>query len=107
MRKYNIIFLLVIFFSFSSFSYAVKKEDSNSKLIEFYQNHISNIDGDRCPMYPSCSSYSQKAFKKHGFFLGWVMTFDGSEVAFSEIIEIDGKRKCFDPVEFNDFWWKE
>ena len=77
----------------------------------FYQNVISPVDGDRCPSLPTCSSYSAEAFKKHGFFIGWLMTVDrliheGSEEAkVSPIINQDGKWKLLDPVQNNDFWW--
>jgi len=37
---------------------------------------ISRVDGDRCPMYPTCSAYSVEVFKRYGFLKGFVMTFD-------------------------------
>ena len=89
-----------------------KQEKSNNILVAFYQNHISKIDGSRCPMHPSCSSYFQQAFKKHNFMIATIMTFDrllrcgGDELKFSSIIEIESnKKRCFDPVAHNDFWW--
>ena len=45
-------------------------------LASIFREHISAVDGDRRPSLPSCSSYSVLAFKKHGFFIGWVMTVD-------------------------------
>lgn len=79
-------------------------------LAAFYRDHISPVDGSRCPSMPSCSSYSTRAFQKHGFFKGWVMTVDrlfheGEEVRFSPLIDVDGEWKIFDPLENNDFWW--
>ncbi|MBW1721787.1 MAG: membrane protein insertion efficiency factor YidD [Deltaproteobacteria bacterium] len=80
-------------------------------LVSFIWKHISAVDGDRCPSYPSCSAYSRKAFKKHGFFIGWIMTVDRlihegqEEYATSPAILSDGKWKIYDPVENNDFWW--
>ena len=44
--------------------------------VSLYRNHISAVDGDRCPSLPSCSSYSFNAMKKHGFLIGWIMTVD-------------------------------
>ena len=79
--------------------------------VSFYRNHISPIDGDRCPSVPSCSAYAVHAIKKHGFFMGWLMTVDrliheGSEEAqISPVVFSHGKWKIHDPVENNDFWW--
>jgi len=80
-------------------------------LLNLYRDHISPIDGDRCPSLPTCSSYSVQAMEKHGFFLGWVMTVDrllheGQEEAeVSPVVYHEGKWKLFDPVRNNDFWW--
>lgn len=80
-------------------------------LASFYKTVISPVDGDRCPSLPTCSTYSVEAFKKHGFFVGWIMTVDrliheGSEEAMvSPIVYRDGKWKLLDPIENNDFWW--
>lgn len=72
--------------------------------------HISEVDGKRCPSEPSCSSYSSQAFRKHGFFVGWVMTVDrliheADEGRQSPLVRRDGQFKILDPVEDNDFWW--
>lgn len=72
--------------------------------------HISAVDGDRCPSEPTCSSYSVEAFRKHGFFIGWMMTVDrliheADEGRWSPLVRRDGEFKIFDPVENNDFWW--
>ncbi len=79
--------------------------------INFYQKHISPIDGDRCSSYPSCSQYSNIAIKKHGIFLGWIMASDrlircGRDTStLSKKIVINSNVFVFDPVESNDFWW--
>jgi len=75
-----------------------------------FRDHISGVDGDRCPSIPSCSSYSVAAFKKHGFFIGWVMTVDrliheANEASVSPVVYHKGRFKILDPVENNDFWW--
>ena len=44
--------------------------------IRFYQHYVSPVIGDRCQMYPSCSSYAIQAIKKHGCLIGSVMTSD-------------------------------
>ena len=80
-------------------------------LLNIYRDHISPVDGGRCPSMPSCSSYSVEAFKKHGFFLGWIMTVDrliheGKEESLvSPLVFSKGTWKLYDPVENNDFWW--
>lgn len=79
----------------------------------FFSQYISPIDGDRCPMHPSCSQYSRRAFQKHGLILGWIMTCDRlmrcgrDELTASPRVVVDGTLKCHDPVESNDFWWSE
>jgi hypothetical protein len=81
------------------------------RLLSLYKNHISPVDGIRCPSYPSCSSYAEQAFKKHGFVIGWMMTVDRlihegkEETSVSPFVVVDGEAKIFDPVENNDFWW--
>ena len=80
-------------------------------LISIYRNYISPVDGDRCPSYPTCSSYSIMAIKKHGFFMGWIMTVDrlihegSEETKVSPMIFSGGRWRIYDPVENNDFWW--
>jgi Putative membrane protein insertion efficiency factor len=80
-------------------------------LVTLYREHISPIDGDRCPSLPTCSSYSVHAMEKHGFFLGWMMTVDRlihegqEETKVSPVVYHEGKWRIFDPVWNNDFWW--
>ena len=82
-----------------------------SWLVSFYRDHISAVDADRCPSIPTCSSYAVKSFKKHGFFIGWMMTVDrlihegNEEQSVSPSVYSGGKWKIYDPVENNDFWW--
>ena len=81
------------------------------RLVTFYRDTFSAVDGDRCPSVPSCSSYSIDAFRKHGFFVGWMMTVDRlihegeAETRVSPTLYSRGGLKIFDPVENNDFWW--
>ena len=86
------------------------KENAGVWLASFFRDVISPVDGDRCPSLPSCSSYSVKAFKKHGFFTGWVMTVDrliheADEGSVSPSVYHNGRLRTLDPVENNDFWW--
>lgn len=81
--------------------------------VEFYRKHISTVAGNRCRMYPSCSQYCIDAFKKHGSVMGYIMSCDRllrcgrDEVRLSPPVWINGKRRCYDPVSNNDFWWKQ
>ena len=80
--------------------------------VRFYQHYISPVIGDRCPMYPSCSAYSIEAIKKHGFFIGIIMTADrliheSDEMNLAPLIQIGDELRAWDPVENNDFWWAD
>lgn len=44
------------------------------KLIRYYQKNISHRLGNRCVFDPSCSHYSELAFRKKGFFKGVQLT---------------------------------
>lgn len=89
----------------------INENNPGSYVVSLFRKYISPVDGDRCPSYPTCSSYSIKAFKKHGFIKGWLMTVDrliheGSEERkVSPVVMVDGIKKIYDPVENNDFWW--
>ncbi len=78
--------------------------------VSFFRNYISPVDSDRCKSLPSCSSYSILAFKKHGFFVGWLMTVDrliheGDEGLVSPSVYHKGRLRVLDPVDNNDYWW--
>ena len=81
-------------------------------LVSLFRDHISAVDGDRCPSIPTCSSYSVRAFEKHGFVMGWLMTVDrliheADEGSHAPLVRSGGRLKIHDPVEANDFWWNE
>lgn len=79
-------------------------------LLRFYQRFISPLDGDRCPMYPTCSQYSLEAIKKHGPIIGIVLTADrlmheADERHLTPAIKVGTRYRVLDPVGNNDFWW--
>lgn len=82
-------------------------------LIDFYQKHLSVADGNRCQMYPSCSSYAAMAIDKHGPVMGWVMACDRlvrcgrDETRLSVKVIVNNREYTYDPVDANDFWWFE
>lgn len=108
--KYTL-FFVVFFFLFCFCSVSPARAENG--LIKFYQDHISAVDGNRCQMYPSCSSYASKAIEKHGLALGWVMTMDRlvrcgrDEEKVSIQILVNNQEHIYDPVKNNDFWWFE
>lgn len=42
-------------------------------LVKFYKRVTSPLFPARCKYYPTCSEYAVTAFKKHGFFKGFVL----------------------------------
>ncbi|WP_051185088.1 membrane protein insertion efficiency factor YidD [Desulfatiglans anilini] len=80
-------------------------------LVRLFRDHISAVDSNRCPSYPSCSEYSVRAFEKHGFVMGWLMTVDrlihegSEEEAVSGTVRVGDRLLINDPVHNNDFWW--
>jgi len=81
-----------------------------ASLVSLFRDHLSSVDGDRCPSVPTCASYSVLAFEKHGFIVGWLMTVDrliheADEGTVSPLVYHQGRVKILDPVENNDFWW--
>ncbi|MCP4673513.1 MAG: membrane protein insertion efficiency factor YidD [Desulfobacula sp.] len=88
-------------------------ERDESFLFNFYQEHISVVDGNRCAMYPSCSRYASRSFQKHGFIVGWIMACDRlvrcgrDEADIARHVIVDNHELIHDPVEANDFWWFE
>lgn len=82
-----------------------------SRIVQFYQDHLSGAAGGRCPMVPSCSAYAAQAIEKHGPVKGWIMAFDRvlrcgrSETSLAPQIRINGQSLTHDPVSVNDFWW--
>jgi uncharacterized protein len=89
-----------------------KKGDTPIFPIKLYQEYISSADGDRCVMYPTCSQYCSQAIKKHGPLLGWIMCSDRlirggrDETRLSDPVWVNGKKRAYDPVSNNDFWWQ-
>ncbi len=79
--------------------------------ITLFQKFISRADGNRCPMYPSCSHYAQEAFNHHGPVMAWVLTCDRllrcgrDETRLSCPITINGSQYTYDPLSANTFWW--
>jgi len=131
MIHYRSIFILFLFFAFffkpvsAGFAGETPLAETNSQpstqptpnhshpilyVLDFYNKFISGVDGNRCPMYPSCSTYTREAFQKHGLFMGWIMSCDRlvrcgrDEVKLSPQVRVNGQKQSYDPLTNNDFW---
>ncbi len=120
----KVILFVALFSSFSNINHGLCGENSQTGIDEiktdnqanrtesdinigawfasFFSEHISAVDGDRCPSNPTCSSYSAQAFKKHCFFVGWAMSVDrliheGDEGDASPLVRDNGGLKILDP----------
>ena len=76
-------------------------------LVKRHRELGTHLDGPRCPMFPSCAAYAQKAVQKHGF-AGLMMFVD--RLFFREVGELKTRymvspkhfsrhRRYYDPVE--------
>lgn len=79
-------------------------------LLRLYQKHITHVDGDRCPMYPTCSQYSVLAIRRHGPILGIIMSADRlmhepDEREYVPLMKVGNRYRYIDPLDNNDFWW--
>jgi len=77
--------------------------------IRFFQTTISRVDGDRCPMYPTCSAYARQAIARRGPWLGLMLTIDrliheNDPAAKSNPIQVGDRLRYYDPVTASDFW---
>jgi putative component of membrane protein insertase Oxa1/YidC/SpoIIIJ protein YidD len=78
--------------------------------VGFFRTTISPVDGNRCPMYPTCSQYGEQALQRHGPFVGILLLVDRlfhewSETATSPKVTVHGVKRSWDPLEANDFWF--
>ncbi len=92
-----------------------KPESTNNSVLQtavhLFQKYISPVDGQRCAMYPTCSSYSLQAIGKHGPLIGVFLTVDrlyheGDPIEQQHPINKWGYIRFYDPLENND-WWLE
>ncbi|SMC47019.1 Haemolytic domain-containing protein [Desulfocicer vacuolatum DSM 3385] len=87
------------------------RDQAGGRFFHFYKTVISATDGNRCGMSPSCAAYAARAFKKHGFFMGWIISCDRlircgrDETRLSPPIVSGGRILTGDTLEDNDFWW--
>ena len=75
---------------------------------KFFQVFISPADGDRCPMYPSCSAYAIEAVRTYGVLKGAILTSDrllrcGREKDYPLILH-QQQFHYLDPLKNNVIW---
>lgn len=78
--------------------------------VKGFRETIAAVDGDRCRMTPTCSTYSLQAIETHGFFMGILMTVDRllhemDEMEQAPVVMVHGEVRFSDPLSANDFWW--
>ncbi|MDY0292320.1 MAG: membrane protein insertion efficiency factor YidD [Desulfuromonadaceae bacterium] len=77
--------------------------------VRFFQKFISPVDGPRCPMYPTCSTYALQALQRHGPVLGSFLSVDRllhETTPAEQTIPLQGfeRLRYYDPLDANDFW---
>lgn len=121
LRNVNIqitLWMVVFVFTIFNFITAAAADDLTEDDASFlaspftlYQSTISKADGQRCPMYPSCSHYAAQAVERHGKILGWLLTADRllrcgrDETRRVPKVMVNGNRRAYDPLEANTSWW--
>lgn len=78
--------------------------------LRIYQTLLAPLGTAKCPMTPSCSTYSILAIHKHGVACGIMMTADrliheADEKRWVRLVGTELGPKYADPLENNDFWW--
>lgn len=76
--------------------------------VRLFQIFISPADGDRCPMFPSCSHYAVEAIRTYGPWRGLIMTLDrlmrcGREGDYP-LVQNQEKFFYYDPLGDNAIW---
>ena len=77
--------------------------------LDVFRRYISPVDGPRCPMLPTCSSYAEQALDKHGPWLGIMLTVDrllheSDPREHRHPVQGPDRIRYRDPLEDNDFW---
>jgi hypothetical protein len=77
-----------------------------------YRGILSRFIRSRCPMHPSCSTYSLEAVRQHGALMGTILTADrllreADDVPTAPRLWIEGRGiRCEDTVTQNTLWWR-
>ncbi len=84
--------------------YAISPAEAVAEgFLTLYKEVFSPIDGDRCPSYPSCSTYATIAIRKYGVLKGTILTSgrllsEADEAAFAPRIQLE-TMKVYSPPE--------
>jgi putative component of membrane protein insertase Oxa1/YidC/SpoIIIJ protein YidD len=68
MTKYKILFIIFFNFTFC-------KSDPIIEYINHYQQEETQMNGHRCPLYPTCSQYAKELYINNSF-LGFFLTLE-------------------------------
>lgn len=88
-----------------------KASSAWSASLKLFQMTVSKADGNRCPMYPSCSHYSCQAFERYNPITAWILTTDRllrcgrDETRLSKPVITKGRTRIKDTLADNTFWW--
>ncbi|NOX16878.1 MAG: membrane protein insertion efficiency factor YidD [Chlorobi bacterium] len=90
----------------SSRSNRLRKDDNSalSGFQFFYKNFVSDLDGDNCPFYPSCSNFFVEAVRKTNFLQGSLLfadrfTRDMNFFKYYNHYPVHPSGRFYDPVE--------
>lgn len=79
-------------------------------LMKGFQQTVSHVDGDRCALFPSCSTYGLIATQKHGIVWGSLLVVDrlyreyGGYDDYQLQTIVGAARLEYDPLTDNDWW---
>ena len=76
-----------------------------SLLITVYQEIISPVDGEHCPMYPSCSQYCKESVSEYGLLKGILFSTDrlhrcGHDLKYYPVYYIEGRLLRYDHPDY-------
>lgn len=83
----------------------------SGRLIGAYRDHVSPIQGHRCPCLPSCSIFTLYSIQEYGFFVGLIMGVERlylrenldimNRLHYMPVLGSDGLLRVYDPPEAN------
>jgi hypothetical protein len=77
------------------------KHDFHSNAILYYKQNVSPKQGERCPCFPSCSTFTLFSMDEYGFLTGFFMGMD--RIFIRENISLINNEKHYYKLERNAF----
>jgi len=95
-------------------------QSRSGRFIGAYREHVSPIQGHRCPCLPTCSVFTLYSIQKYGFFVGLVMGVERlylrenldiiNQLHYMPVLGSDGSSRVYDPPEanfiFEEYDWR-